>query len=225
MIRPKEDLTGKIFGHLKVLKQGEDYIAAAGNKYTTWTCECLLCGTVKDVLQCSLKRGDVKSCGCIHYQACKRHNEWRVSPEGHVIVILHNTGSEMICDHEDWERLKEYCWSENNRGYAEARVNQKTTLFHTLIIECEHPFVRDHINRNKLDNRRSNLRVVTRAENNRNKEHSVSTLPAGITQWHNNGRYSARIHVNKKRIHLGTFDTIDEALAAIAKKKEVISPL
>ena len=218
MKKPREDLTGQTFGYLKVLRQGKGYRSSNGHKYITWTCECLSCGTIKDVLQAALKRGQAKSCGCKHVEALRKYNEWEFSQDGHVVVTLHNTGNKMLCDYEDWEKLKQYCWSENNRGYAEARVNGKTAMFHAVIIGCEKPFVRDHINRNKLDNRRENLRVVTIAENNRNKEKSTSALPVGIVQWKNNGRYSARIYVNRRRVHLGTFDTIEEAQAEISKK-------
>ena len=64
-----EDLTGKVFGYLKVLERAEDHVAAGGQKKVRWLCECLLCGTQKVVPAQSLKRGSAVSCGC--YQAWK----------------------------------------------------------------------------------------------------------------------------------------------------------
>lgn len=65
-----EDLTGQVFGYLKVIKKAPDRVTPSGQKRKYWHCECLLCGIQKDVSAQSLKRGDVKSCGC--YKASKR---------------------------------------------------------------------------------------------------------------------------------------------------------
>lgn len=62
-----EDLTGRIFGHLKVLHRAEDRIAPSGQKRIYWNCECLLCGDHKDIGAQNLKTGKTISCGC--YQA------------------------------------------------------------------------------------------------------------------------------------------------------------
>ena len=56
------DLNGKIFTHLKVLNK-----APNKGKKTYWTCECLLCGSVKDYQTGHLVNGSIKSCGCKTY--------------------------------------------------------------------------------------------------------------------------------------------------------------
>lgn len=74
----------------------------------------------------------------------------------------------------------------------------------------------DHINGNTLDNRRSNLRVVTRTQNNQNvtiRKHNKSGYK-GVSLEKKTGRWVAVIQANNKRIHLGTFDTPEEAYAA-----------
>ena len=55
----REDLTGKIFGELTVLK-----FAYSKNQSPYWTCQCS-CGAIKDILADSLRQGKTKSCGCI----------------------------------------------------------------------------------------------------------------------------------------------------------------
>jgi hypothetical protein len=77
----------------------------------------------------------------------------------------------------------------------------------------------DHINGNRSDNRWCNLRLATRSQNNWNRPPQANnpfgvsgvylrTYRSGNTKWH------ARVTVDRKPILLGTFDTMDEAVAA-----------
>ena len=66
MVKTKQDLTGKIFGRLKVLEQAEDAILPCGQKVARWLCECQCEKKTRKIVQQShLKNGSVKSCGCI----------------------------------------------------------------------------------------------------------------------------------------------------------------
>lgn len=56
------DLTGKIFGKLKVLK----YVGKTENRKSIWLCQCT-CGNKKNIKAYNLRCGDSKSCGCNHY--------------------------------------------------------------------------------------------------------------------------------------------------------------
>lgn len=58
------DLTGQVFGHLKVIERGPYHVSKGGQKHITWLCECQLCGKRKCVSAQDLKRGTVTSCGC-----------------------------------------------------------------------------------------------------------------------------------------------------------------
>ena len=80
----------------------------------------------------------------------------------------------------------------------------------------------DHINRDKLDNRRDNLRLANRSQNEANKakgSRGVSRYK-GVTRT-NNGRWKAEITVDKKRIYLGTFDL--EKDAAVAYNEQALA--
>ena len=66
----------------------------------------------------------------------------------------------------------------------------------------------DHIDRDTTNNRAWNLRLVTRRENTQNR----GTFKGGATQYR--GRWKARIRVDGKQLHLGTFDTQQEAVEA-----------
>lgn len=65
MVKTKEDLTGKKFGHLTVIEQAEDHVTAGGNVSAAWLCECDCENKTKRVVVgAQLKNGSCKSCGC-----------------------------------------------------------------------------------------------------------------------------------------------------------------
>lgn len=73
----------------------------------------------------------------------------------------------------------------------------------------------DHINGVKTDNRWKNLRLVSSLQNNRNrKEHRERITGVRLTKW---GTWEARLQHNKRTIHMGTFKTRQEAVAARRK--------
>lgn len=83
----------------------------------------------------------------------------------------------------------------------------------------------DHKNRNSLDNRRGNLRIVTHAQNGQNvsgqKGKSAGGL-RGVTYSH--GRWSARVIVQGKRVFLGSFDDKHEAARIASQARRTLLP-
>lgn len=79
----------------------------------------------------------------------------------------------------------------------------------------------DHINGNSLDDRISNLREASFCQNCQNvKEKSKkSGLPMGIRTMAS-GKYQARISVNGRQIHLGCYETVEEAASVYQKKRK-----
>ena len=71
----------------------------------------------------------------------------------------------------------------------------------------------DHINGNRLDNQRKNLRRCTKAENNRNRprQSNNTTGYKGVSRVSGTDKYRAQIKVNGKKVSLGRFDTAQEA--------------
>ena len=74
----------------------------------------------------------------------------------------------------------------------------------------------DHKNRDPYDNRLDNLRLATYRQNqyNRNLNKNSTTKVKGVTYNKRHGRYIAYININSKYIHIGTFNTIQEAKEA-----------
>jgi len=82
----------------------------------------------------------------------------------------------------------------------------RTVMKTPVGLEC------DHINRNTLDNRKENLRNITHSLNMLNANSRSSTGQRGVSKVR--GKYRARIIVNKKYIHLGLFEKLEDAVLA-----------
>lgn len=104
-------------------------------------------------------------------------------------------------------------------GYLETSIKNKRFLVHRLIwlyMTGNLPEQVDHINHNRQDNRWINLREVNNTNNIKNcslSKNSVTKIN-GVNLIKATNKYRAYITVNKKQIHLGIFDNINEAIAA-----------
>lgn len=105
-------------------------------------------------------------------------------------------------------------------GYIQMKVQGRLYLAHRLAwlyVYGEWPENQlDHINRNRADNRLSNLRPATNAENcqNRPVQKNATSGVAGVTWNKTLGKWHARISVNNRRQHVGWFRTRQEAVEA-----------
>jgi hypothetical protein len=104
-----------------------------------------------------------------------------------------------------------------NEFYAKQWVNDRCLLFHKrLFPDIKPDEVVDHIFGKTLDNRRSQLRVVSRRENNRNTKRNRNGGLYGTCFNKRRNKYMAYITVNKKRVYLGCFyETAEEAHQAV----------
>jgi hypothetical protein len=117
-------------------------------------------------------------------------------------------------DDEDFERLTPYSWYyQKQLGYATARVDGLKTYMHRFIIDTPKGLITDHINRNKLDNRKYNLRVVNKAGNQRNhKVFSTNTSGVNGVSWNKAmQKWETYIWVNNIKKKLGYFKDIKKA--------------
>lgn len=78
-------------------------------------------------------------------------------------------GEKTKVDNEDYNRLVKYKWWLHSRGYVAGYVDKKRVYMHRLIMGTPKGMDTDHINHNKLDNRRKNLRVCHHAVNLQNR--------------------------------------------------------
>lgn len=133
-------------------------------------------------------------------------------------------GKEALVDDVDYAYLMQWKWYFSNRGYAvrNTRGSQRTTLaMHTVVAKRKGLPGRevDHQDRNRLNNKRSNLREARRQQNLANsgpRRYGTSGY-RGVTWRAQSQRYQARIMVDRKAINLGHHDTALKAAKAYNK--------
>lgn len=289
MVKVKNDLTGRVFGMLTVLRQVEDYISPKGQHHPMWECQCscedhtiinvvgsslinnqtkscgcqwkskyvdltgaqfgkltVLCKVDKPenrknsgvywLCKCScpernqvvvsssdLKSGHTQSCGCLQKETSSKSlaetnkklaghgKKSKVTKfyeeDGYAYGYTSNTNQKFYIDLEDVPSVEGYTWYENDQGYIMSRINDKLIRLHRMIMNCCDDMEIDHINHNTYDNRKNNLREVTRSQNNMNRKSK------GVCFDKKNGKYIAYICIDYEHKCLGYFlneqDTIN----------------
>jgi len=131
------------------------------------------------------------------------------------IVLYDNSGiskAEAIIDTEDIEKIRGRKWSRTSHGY----VRNKDGYLHHAIVGKQDGLHVDHINRNKMDNRKENLRIVEIKINlvNTSQFSNNKSGYKGVVKTRS-GRWTAFVNSRDvKRRNLGTFDTPEEAATA-----------
>lgn len=122
----------------------------------------------------------------------------------------------MLIDVSDYPMVSEYRWVDKGSGYFVTGIDGRLCYLHRMLMPSQRGIVCDHINRNKLDNRRSNLRYATQKENSRNRSKGVNNTSGYIgVCWHiRMKKYVAQIKVDGKIYNLGNFEAAEEAARA-----------
>lgn len=131
-----------------------------------------------------------------------------------------------IVDDEDFNFLSQWKWGYSTSGYARRLQYVPSTGYghknntairiwmHRLINKTPDNLFTDHINQNKLDNRKSNLRTVTKSQNSintgKNKKNKSGFKGVYFDTWSN--KWRAELKIKGKKITLGRFFNIEEAL-------------
>ena len=135
-----------------------------------------------------------------------------------MIIIPLTQGKFSTIDSQDWEIVKDYKWC-YHKGYARTKIRLENGKYkilgmHRLILGLTDSNIQaDHINHNKLDNTRINLRTCTNQENSMNKSsHKNSTSKyLGVSWSKQRNKWISNIKFNGKSIYLGLFSNEKEA--------------
>lgn len=103
-----------------------------------------------------------------------QNNEYQIVGQDAIVTFYdkkHNPKGTFLISAEDIELIKGLKWYEMNTGYIAAyKKDNNPILLHRYLMDCPDGLVVDHINHNRKDNRRSNLRICTQKENVANTE-------------------------------------------------------
>lgn len=126
-------------------------------------------------------------------------------------------GKYAIVDDEDYEKVSRYRWHYGN-GYA---ISDFGVRMHRFIMSPPQDLVVDHINHDRLDNRRSNLKICTQFENSQNRTHARATYGniysnKKVTKW------CACNMIDGKRVRSRSYDTYEEAEEALISMRKGI---
>jgi len=179
-----------------------------------------------------------------------RHNE-----DGTITIFVESKRlkkiAEILIDTEDLAKFKDFGRTWSLRGHLPdlyavtsiphpeggwrchtdgRRKRRKSLSMHNFILgECPPGLITDHIDGNRYNNCKNNLRWVTQAENAQNcRLRSDNTSGFKGICWYNKRRWKAGISLDKRRRHIGYFDTKEEAAEAydraVVKYREIINP-
>ncbi len=127
-----------------------------------------------------------------------------------------------VIDDQYFDEISKYIWFLSPQGYVrrDKKINgiSYAIFLHKLILNTPKGFDTDHINGNKLDNRRSNLRICKHKDNSRNAKKRIDGVTSryiGVHYAKDRKKWVSKINVNSKRFSIGEFDK--EIWAAMAR--------
>lgn len=169
--------------------------------HTKVMCQCK-CRNTKLVDVYSLTHNGTKSCG-----KCNTYFD-----TGEYMRCVMKNGASFIFDKNDFPVVSKHTWS-LARGYIRTVIKGKSISLHRLLLSPDFDCQVDHINHDRTDNRRSNLRLATHAENQRNRglRSNNTTGYKGVCYVKRDDNFIAYINANGTRFYLGSFETAEEA--------------
>jgi hypothetical protein len=143
-------------------------------------------------------------------------------------VLTLSNGAQCKIDEENFVEFSKYSWHVTAQGYAARRktiargISCIVTMHEEVLtaVTKRGVLVIDHINQDKLDNRKENLRLVTNQENQINRKAKAKGVSFDRTHKKYKAYYDKiTLGQPKKRINLGTFSTEEAALSAVENYK------
>ena len=146
---------------------------------------------------------------------------YKLNGEYGIGILNDENHTTFIFDKEDYELIKDYSWYEQ-QGYIKTVIRGKNIALHRLVMGVLDDDDRkpvDHINRNKLDDRKENLRIVTTAQNNKNRDRwRKDGTKVGVYKFRD--KWESKIGINGECTRIGVYDTYEDAVKARIEAEE-----
>ena len=147
--------------------------------------------------------------------------------EGLIKILPVNSETIYFADYTDelYRTVTDIRWRVT-KGYLQGNINKRNVFLHYLVLPQEDGLQCDHINRQKNDNRKCNLRNITRSENMFNKGMTKANTSGyvGVSWSNKNQKWIASLRVDKKSKYLGYYDDPREAHEAYLAAAEKYYP-
>ena len=201
------DLEGQTFGELTVLWKHKK----SNNGGASWVCRCS-CGHLDIYSGDKLRSGHITHCRFCNMGRFVFHDHYNT-----VECVLPG-GNSFFVDFEDLPLVMGYKWHRTGNGYYKASLGSRKKghiLLHRLIMKPPDHMVVDHIDGDKTNCRKSNLRICSQAENSRNARISKNNCcgKKGVHYDARRKRWYARIHKGLT-YSLGGYESCDSAARA-----------
>lgn len=188
-MRKEINYTGVRIGSIEVLERIESKRYPSGQIKARWKCKCHKCSRIFEMSSQDIKnsiknqREDCGKCGLDPITGRNRYEFYDT-----YIVGLTSKNEPFFIDKDDYELIKDYTWYMNDQGYIVDKNRKRGNIrMHRLIMSQYYNidgFDIDHIRENsRNDNRKGNLRVVTRSQNNMNRKYDGVTYIKHINKW------------------------------------------
>lgn len=179
-------------------------------------------GKFGNVILCSKHNAQMECKGYILDKTYKDANDVNFYND-YVGIVLRNRALEVVGESfvslDMYNVVKNYKWHLTNYGYARTGGwEKKALLMHRLLFnKCPNGLYIDHINGNRLDNRKENIRFCTTAQNAMNsisKWKHTKCKTKGVSFDKIKNKYRAYIKINQKQVFGGYFKTEEDAVNA-----------
>lgn len=160
-------------------------------------------------------------------------NDYKIVGDEIHIYLYNKDGEKYTClvDKDEFDKLNNFnykwhlLWAECTKSYyakateykgiINGKASYRTVLLHRFVTDCPSDMTVDHLNYNTLDNRKSNLKIVTLDDNNKNRQNKANrnstTGVRNVCYSKSYGKYIVQFQINGKNTLMGMFNTLQDA--------------
>jgi Holliday junction resolvase len=168
--------------------------------------------------------GHTQSCGCYNKEVTseliRKYNEYKYIDNNIIELISSNNPNKLFyIDSEDLNKIINYCWRFTTRGYIETTVGNKTIKLHQLILNrvgIHDNLIIDHNDRNPLNNKKENLRLIEQDKNaiNSSIQSNNTSGIIGVSWDKKECRWIAQLNYQKNHKYIGSYKDFNKAIIA-----------